>query len=200
MSLTAWTRPTLSWSLTCEYELGLTRKDAYHMFGLTLDDNFKPRLAKRAGLALLISMAALYGVALCGLFAKRFFYFGFFSSRAVLIVCLSIIIHHMFMTQPTIQHGLNQASNYRLSRENQCGDQYVLMDEHKLQTNLTEAMELYRAIIAFSWTTLAFTVGECIVGTVFVLPFAPLKVFVNAKDFLLTEWWQFLIVGYFKFN
>lgn len=72
------------------------------MYGLTLDNNLKARLASRAGLALLITMAALYAIALCGLFAKRFFYFGFFSSRIVLIVCLSIILKHMFLTQPTI--------------------------------------------------------------------------------------------------
>lgn len=170
------------------------------MFGLTLGNNFKARLASRAGLALLITMAALYAIALCGLFAKRFFYFGFFSSRAVIIVCLSIILNHMFLTQPTIEHGLTQASNYRLSRENQCGDQYTLMNEKQLQTNLTEAMDLYKAIIAFSWTTLAFTICEIILGTVFVLPFAPLKLLDNAKDLVLTEWWQFLFVGYYKFN
>jgi hypothetical protein len=93
--LTAWVRPTLTWSIICE-NFGMTRQDAFTMYSLKLNQTNQINLAADAGMVLYIIMSILYCIAILDCFGfKRAFFFAFYSSRIVLIIVLSIIIRHL---------------------------------------------------------------------------------------------------------
>lgn len=96
-TLRAWTKSVTPWSLQCE-SLGMSRNKAHAMFSTELSSNHHPKQAASAAMGLWITLIPLYLVAFTGLCFRKAFYFGFYTSRLVLLVCLSMIIHHLSLT------------------------------------------------------------------------------------------------------
>lgn len=170
------------------------------MYGLTLTSNLRPLVAADTALAFVITIGVLYLIALVGLKFKQLFYFAFFMSRIVVVVCLSIIINSMIQTIPIIRNALNQAATYEIAVGNTCGDPLALVDSTQIKAQMNEAKSSYIGILVFSWIVLGLTIAEILCGWCCVQPYNFKKIVENVKEFAVKEWWQFLIIGYYKFN
>lgn len=119
-------------------------------------------------MALYITVAVLYIVALFGCCFKRPFFFAFYSSRVVLIICLSIILQHVGYTWMKVNGGLRILDDYRYTVVNSCGDQYAMMPSEQMDSNLNEAKYFLGSIIAFCVVVLVLTLMEVVVGMWFI--------------------------------
>lgn len=134
-TLRAWSKSVTPWSLQCE-SLGMSRTSAHAMFSTQLNTNHHPKQAAAAAGGLWITLIPLYFVAFTGFCFRKAFYFGFYTSRLVLLVCLSMIIHHLSFTLVIVNNATRQSEQFGLSQTNNCGDQYSLLDKEKIDKNL----------------------------------------------------------------
>ena len=202
LQLHQWSRSNIPWKLECE-SAGLSRDAAHRMFQLRLEHNFHAKIAGSTGLALWITITALVTVSLIGLlFSSRITFAAFYLSRFVLICCLGIIVHHMGQMIVKVRGGLDSMDFYTQAQAKQCMDQYSVFAQERIEADLNRAWRLCADSIVFSVLVLAFTCAEIVLGLCMLQPLEIRmdRVKQNVVDMVKTEWWQFLFIGYFKFN
>ena len=71
-----------------------------------------------------------------------------------------------------------------------------------MERDLNRAWTLCSKGIVFSVLVLAFTCAEIVLGLFCLQPveIKPERIKQNVIDMVKTEWWQFLFIGYYKFN
>jgi len=148
------------------------------------------------------TLTALYVIALCNCGAKRFYFMAYYASRAVIFICLCIIIHHAGQMCLKVNYSLSKLEFYDAAKANSCFDAYSVLDYDTVKANLLKARSHCISSLVFSVLMLVYTMMDMCLGTMCLVEFE-LKVHrlkSNVIDMFKSEAWQFLIVGYYKFN
>ena len=170
------------------------------MFALRLDSNFHAKKAASAAYAFWITLTVLYGLALLGCCSRKVFFFAFYSSRIVIVICLSIMLHHMGQMLVKVNYGLNKISFYEKAIENNCMDDYSRINDVTIKSDLTEAWRHCVNSIVFTVVVLTLTVSEMCCGISCLPLIKPSDFMTNVKAIVKQEWYEFLIIGYYRFN
>lgn len=143
------------------------------------------------------TLTALYVIALCNCGAKRFYFMAYYASRAVIFICLCIIIHHAGQMCLKVNYSLSKLEFYDAAKANSCFDAYSVLDYDTVKANLLKARSHCISSLVFSVLMLVYTMMDMCLGTMCLVEFE-LKVHrlkSNVIDMFKSEAWQFLIVG-----
>jgi len=122
------------------------------------------------GFVLWVSIVVLYGIALIGqCCSRKIFFFGFYASRVVILICTAIIIHHMGQLMHKVRYSLRMMVYYNNAVDKHCLDNYTLF-ESNIEDDLKRAWRLCANSLSFSVLTIVGLSMEILFGVWCIQP------------------------------